>query len=104
MQSLHGQICVYTVYTYSLQYRDAGWAKEIKNGAAVSALCQTNLSVCHFGHVCLRFGIPVLYPEGKKVSLVMNLQAMEWNRFAFTSCVIYQLGSGKVQKYFCHIR
>jgi hypothetical protein len=39
------------VSTCSLQYRDAGRAKEIKKiGTAVNAACQGNLSACHFGH------------------------------------------------------
>jgi hypothetical protein len=32
------------IYTYSSQYGDAGWAKEIKNGMAVNAACQGSLS------------------------------------------------------------
>jgi hypothetical protein len=30
IQFLHGQISIYTVYTYSSQYRDASQAKEVK--------------------------------------------------------------------------
>jgi hypothetical protein len=30
IQSVHDQICVYTLYTYSSRYRDIGQAKEIK--------------------------------------------------------------------------
>jgi hypothetical protein len=57
-------ICIYIythTHTHSLQYRDAGRAKEIKrNGTAVNAACQGNLSACHFGHSCQRFVNPGL--------------------------------------------
>jgi hypothetical protein len=47
--SVRNQLCVAYIYTYSLQYRDDGRAKEIKNiGAAVNAACQGNLSSCHW--------------------------------------------------------
>jgi hypothetical protein len=49
--------CVY-VYTYCSQYRDTGRAKVIKNGTEVNATCQGNVSACHFGNACRRFGRP----------------------------------------------
>ena len=53
---MQSDVCVY-ICTCSAQCRDAGRAKEI--GTAVNAACQGNLSVCHFGHACHRFGSPV---------------------------------------------
>jgi hypothetical protein len=48
------------MHTYSSQYREAGWVKEIKNWTAVNSTCQGKLSACHFGHACHRFISPVL--------------------------------------------
>ena len=62
-------VCVYT-HTYSSQQRDADGAKEIQIiWTAVSAACQENLSVCHFGHACHRFTNPPLkFHDGKEGS------------------------------------
>jgi len=46
---IHIQSGMY-IYTYSSQYRDAGWAKEIfrKTGTAVNAACHRFVShICH---------------------------------------------------------
>jgi hypothetical protein len=62
VQSVSSQICVglyihtyVHTYTYSLQYRDAGLSQELKNGIALYATCQRNLSACRFVHAWHRF-------------------------------------------------
>ena len=49
-------VCV-CVYTYCSQYRDGGWAEEIKMfGTEMTAVCQGNRFACHFGRACYSFG------------------------------------------------
>jgi len=53
-------MCV-CIHSYASQYRDAGWAKDIKKtGTAVHAMCQGNHSTCH------RFASPVVVPRPKQ--------------------------------------
>ena len=67
-QSVHRYVCI---YRYSSQRRDAGRTKVI--GAAVNAACQGNLSACHFGHACHRFGGPGIEKSGR-VHSCLSLQ------------------------------
>jgi hypothetical protein len=59
------------MYTHSSQYRDTGWADEVKNATALNALCQGNLCTCHFGHMCHSFVSPDL-----KYVLLLGLESM----------------------------
>jgi hypothetical protein len=59
------------MYTHSSQYRDTGWAEEVKNVTALNAPCQGNLCTCHFGHACRSFVSP-----GLEYVLLLGLESM----------------------------
>ena len=56
IQSLLCQICIHThahTHTYSSQYRDAGWSKEMKKiGTAVKAVCHRFVSLGLLASIC----------------------------------------------------